>query len=188
MSDVSLGLAHEVEVMLRKVGATRENFWKPISEDHDLAQRVLELVNTRPPYGLVIDYNRSLIQMIEPGSYDWVNDSITEKNFPIEGIGRHKIEVTLFHFNRIMTSKQVIAEMDKQGYRPAKIEELLALGENQPDLRRQFPIIGLFSVWQGPDGDRYVPELCGSVSERGLNLSWFGNDWDPYYHFVGVRK
>jgi hypothetical protein len=87
-----------------------------------------------------------------------------------------------------MTSEQVIVEIDKAGYRPAKIEELLALGEAQPDLQRQFPIVALGSVWRDSDGSRYVPYLSSSAAERGLSLHCFGRDWSGLYRFLGRRK
>jgi undecaprenyl-diphosphatase len=52
----------------------------------------------------------------------------------------------LFHFNRDISSEDAIAEMDKDGFRPATLAELLALGEAQPELQKQFPIIALSSV------------------------------------------
>jgi len=159
-------------------------------EGEGLLGEIAELIvrRARKVFSVVVDYSRSLVQMIKAGNYNWVNSNITEKNFPIQGEGRQKTEVALFHFNKNMTSEQVIAEMDKQGYCPARIEELLAFGESQPDLQRQFSIIALGSIWRFRDGGRYVPVLYEDVRERRLDLVYFDGAWDPGYHFVGLRK
>lgn len=188
---VSLGLAHEAEVMLRKVGATRENLWVPLSENEELARRVVELV-TAPTYEVIVDYSRSLAEMIEAGSYDFVNDAVTAEHLPIKGEGTHKTEVVLLYFNKAMRSDNVIAEMEKQGYRSARIEELLALGELHPNLQKQFPIVALGSPWQEPYEEphdrRLVPYLCWHDSRRRLSLSWFRSDWYESCRFLAVRN
>lgn len=190
MSDVSLGLVHEVEVMLRKVGATRENFWKPLSKNEGLARRVVKLVNDRPTYDVVVNYNRSLAEMVNVGQYDWVNANINKKNFPIVGEGEHKVSVTLFHFNRYIESEEVVTEMEKEGYRHAKIEELLALGETRPDLQREFPIIALgssWSIWWNPRGGRFIPALWVCAGGRYLRLAWFEDEWSSDCRFLAVH-
>jgi len=183
---VGLGLAHEVEVMLRKFGATRENFWKPLSKNEELARRIVELVSARPSYIVVVDYSRSLAEMIKAGKYDWVHGNINENNFPVKGIGRHEVSVVLFHFNRVISSEDAMSEMKRTGYRPARIEELLALGENYPDLQRQFPIIALRSFWRPQLGGRGVPALW-RIGERDLRLLWFESAWHSVFRFLAVR-
>lgn len=187
-NDVSLGLVHEVEVMLRKVGATRENFWKPVSKSEELARKVLKLVTARPSYDIVVNCNRSRAEMIKAGKYDWTNDDINEKNFPFEGKGERKESIILFHFNKTMQSDDVIVEIDKEGYRPANADEILALGEKHPSLQREFPIIALGSVWRYPDGDRRVVALWNVAGERSLFLRWFKGGWNDYFRFAAVRK
>jgi hypothetical protein len=78
--------------------------------------------------------------------------------------------------------------MEKAGYRPARIEELLALGASQPELQKEFPIVALASVWRGPGGDRRVPYLRWDVAGRRLDLSWFEYGWTGDYRFAAVRK
>lgn len=140
---------------------------------------------------LVIDYSRTLQEMINAGNYGWTNSNITEKNFPIslEMTGK-KVEVSakLFHFNREISSEDAISEMDKAGYRPATLAEILALGEAQPKLQRQFPIIALGSVWRRADGNRDVPSLNVDGSGRRLYLDWFDGDWSADCRFLAVRK
>ena len=44
MSGVSLGLAHEFEVTLRKAGANPENFWIPLSQEPQLAKAIVQVI------------------------------------------------------------------------------------------------------------------------------------------------
>lgn len=140
---------------------------------------------------LTVDYSKNLKEMIAAGKYDRTNSDITEKHFPLPTeLNGKKVESSskLFHFNRSISSKDAISEMDKVGYRPATLAELLALGESQPDLQRQFPIIALGSVWHHASGRRVVPGLDVDGIGRKLDLYWFDGDWGAHYRFLAVRK
>jgi hypothetical protein len=143
--------------------------------------------STNPTLSLKVNYDLRVEAAIKAGKYDWTNDNITDKNFPTSRTGQHEVEMKLFHFNRDMTSEQVIEELKKQGYRPAELHELLVLGEKYPDLQRQFPIIALGSVWQDWD-DRFVPCLCRRGDERFLIPGYFNSRWDGRCRFAAVRK
>ena len=78
--------------------------------------------------------------------------------------------------------------MDKAGYRPANLPELLSLGASQPELQRQFPIVAPGSVWQYRYSDRYVPYLWNDGVKRYLHLHLFAYDWYPVCRFAVARK
>lgn len=139
---------------------------------------------------VTIDRDKKLKAMIEAGRYDWTNSDITDKNFPVEGSGTEDVEVILRHYDKAMTTDAVLADLDQDGLRPMRIEELLALGADTKtrDLQRQFPIIALGSVWQSLDGGRDVPCLFRRGSYRSLYLSWLGNDWCEICRFGAVCK
>ncbi len=166
---------------------------KKVLKDKNLCQGIAKLIMAaksfiKAKFKVVIDCTQTLKEMISAGKYDWVNSDITPEHFPITGKGISEEEVVLFHFDKTMTSEQVIAEMDKQGFKPASIEELLALGSSKPDLQKQFPIIALDSVWRNPNGRRCVPCLYYDGSRRKLDLDWFDFSWFPRYRFAAVRK
>ncbi len=137
---------------------------------------------------LTVDETKTVEDLVTEGKYDWSNSNVTSENFSCPENGT-KIEknIVLFHFGKEMTSEQVIAKMDKAGYRPGIIHELLALGIVQPDLQREFPIIALGSVCL-LDGDLVVVDLVESAGERGLGLALFVHDWTAKCRFLGVRK
>ena len=140
---------------------------------------------------LTVDYSRTVQEMINAGNYEWINSDITAKHFPLPTeLNGKKVPVStkLFHFNRSISSKDAIAEMDKAGYRPATLAELLALGEAHPELQREFPIVALGSVWRVAYVNRNVPVLSFDDYRRRLILVWFGHGWGGRCRFLGVRK
>jgi len=140
---------------------------------------------------LTVDYSRTLKQMIADGKYDWKNENITEKNFPIpEEVKGKKVEIStkLFHFNRDISSEDAKKEMDKDGFRPATLFEQQAFAQKHPELQRQFPIVALGSVWRSTYGIRRVPYLRVDDDERGLRLDWLGFIWRADCRFLAVRK
>ena len=150
-----------------------------------------KVINTTDEIRLAIDYTKTVEQVIADGDYDWKNDDITAQHFPVssEMIGKKaEVSAKLFHFNRDISSDDVISEMDKAGYRPATLMELLVLGFLFPELQRQFPIVALGSVWRYANGGRHVPCLGVGGSGRRLSLFWFGRGWSAHCRFLGVRK
>ena len=75
-----------------------------------------------------VDYGMSLGQMVVAGGYDWVDSNITAQNFPIAGTGLVEYVVGGVHPNKVVTTKQGLAEMERLGLKPAAIEVLLAVG------------------------------------------------------------
>ena len=139
-------------------------------------------------FGVKVNYDLSLREMIRAGKYDYTNEDITAQNFPVKGSGQEKVAIELVHFNRDMEAKEVLKEFEKKGLRPATLAELLAFGVAYPEQQRDFPIVELGSVWKGRDGDRLVAYLWGSGSDRELDLDWRGRGWDAQCRFAGVRK
>ena len=77
--------------------------------------------------------------------------------------------------------------MDKAGYKPATIWDLLGLAVKEPNLQRKFPIVAFGSVC-GLNGKRDVAYLHEDGFRRELNPTWFGVGWSDGYRFAGVRK
>lgn len=156
--------------------------------DHFLKRKnPFETVLLYDVFRLMVDYGQSLEQMIDAGRYDYANNDITTKRFPIKGEGKVEFEGRYFHFNRTTSSKNAIAAMKEAGWEPANIEHLLVLGEKYPDEQRKFPIIGLGSVAK-VHGYRPVPYLDRRDSKRSLYLLWFVSAWNGYCRFLAVRN
>lgn len=139
-------------------------------------------------YPLFVNYDFPVGDAVKLGNYNWVNSDITSKNFPTTRTGKAEVVVKLIHFNRYISTNKALRELDRMGYRPAELHELIAFGAKYPDVQREFPIVALGSVWRGRFGYRYVPSLFGSGSERDFDLDWVGCGWGGFYRFVAVRK
>lgn len=138
-------------------------------------------------FRVLVNYDLRVDAAIRTGKYDWVNDNITENNFPTNRKGTTELDIVLVHLDRNVSSEDAIKELDKRGLRPAELHELLSFGAKYPDEQRKYPVVALGSVWQYLVG-RFVPYLWDDDSKRHLNLHWFSGDWHAHYRFGGVRK
>jgi hypothetical protein len=137
---------------------------------------------------VTIDYTRSLEEMVKAGRYDYANSVITAEHFPTTGEGEVRTELVLVQFHRENDFDQALAEFDKLGLVPARIEHLLALGEKYPELQKQFPIMCLGSVWANTDDRRYIPFLDHLEGDRKVCLSDWSDRWLEHCRFAALRK
>ena len=188
-------LSNVCKAVLRR-GGTHEQVFDALKTGSDLAEKLAELIVgartsefARRVFTVFVDCcTQSFSDMVKAGKYDWVNSNITEKHFPIQGNGKITKELHLIHFNKVMSSEGVLAEFERLGLAPAKIEDLLVFGVVLFNLQRQFPIVALGSVWRHSDGGRGVPCLSGRSGDRDLGLGWLGDGWDERYRFLAVSK
>ncbi len=139
-------------------------------------------------YLVTVDYGLKLSEMVEAGQYDWKNDDITEKSFPVKGKGIVETNLELVHLNKVANTDEVEAYLDANGLRAATIEEFLAFGAKYPDVQRGFPVIALGSSLVDRDGYRLVPYFYRSGAGRDLRLRWDGYRWGEGCRFLAVRK
>jgi hypothetical protein len=202
---LDVGQANELKLAFRREGDWDNEKIKALTERRGLLTQVLDVLEGRAqitpvngevlstaisPEGILmlsVDYSQTLEQMIAAGRYDWKNDDLTAKRFPIKGEGTEEVEAKLFHFGRSISSEDAKRLIEEAGWEVAKTEHLLAFGVKHPDEQRKFPIIALGSVGE-VGGDRGVPCLDGSGSERSLGLRWWGYDWNSDCRFLAVRK
>ncbi len=154
--------------------------------NRDEFRKFLGLIPLEPR--IMVDYTKSLAEMITAGRYDWKNDDITEKRFPVKGEGTKEFVCELVHPNRGISSENALKEIEKSGkLRPATIEELLAFGATFPEIQRQLPVVALGSSAE-VRGDCGVPCLLRDDSERILDLRWFERVWGDRFRFLAVRN
>ena len=149
---------------------------------------------------LLVNYDLTVEALVQECGFDWNNNGdINSKNFPTKRTGQHKVETKIYHFGKSMTSEEVFAEMEKDGFRPAELHELLTYRKKNPDEQIRCPVVELNSVW-GRWGDRrFAVRLDGASfgrardrfnyhEERYLILSDFDNEWGEYDRFLAVRE
>jgi hypothetical protein len=131
---------------------------------------------------------RTMLQrLIDSGKYDWIHHRITDKTFPIPENPVFGHYPKVYHFNRDISSEDVIKEMDKEGYRPAMTWDLLDYGAKNPKEQRNYPIVGLGSVAESEDG-RALLCLSRCLAGRSLDVFWSAGNWTARYRFLAVRK
>ncbi len=136
-------------------------------------------------YKVTVDYGQTFEAMVAAGNYDDVFPSVSSDRFPITGEGKVERELLLARVPddpkySPRSASEVIAELDRHGLRPAKIEDLLALGARYPGLQREFQIVVIGSRWADPDGGHVFPFLSYHEGERILNGDDFtGGGIDP---------
>ena len=134
---------------------------------------------------ITVNYDLPLEQAITADTFDWKKLCVTANDFPTHDRGEHGLSTVLIHFNRIMSTNDVINEMDKRGLRPATIRELAAFGQNMLGESHSYSIIGLGSVVKPHEGG-LVPYMdLNGRSE--LDLVWLV-DWGAGCRFLAVRK
>ncbi len=140
-------------------------------------------------FPVTVDHTLSRKEAISAGKYDYVNEDITEKHFPQDKKeGKEKVDLELVHFNKGMSSEEVLSELKNRGYKPAALSELLAFGEKYPQEQRKCPIVALGSFWRHWHSHRYVPALWGLSGSRRLSLYWFELGWRGRFRFLAVRE
>lgn len=139
-----------------------------------------------------VNYDLSVELLAENGKYDWNNYDVSSKNFPTTRKGEADLVLELVHFNQVLTSKEVLKELDKRGLRPAETHELLSFGIKYPKEQRKYPIVALGSVWHGGWNDSLLSPCLwrdsGDREQRELSLGWSDIGWDEYYRFLAVSK
>jgi len=141
-----------------------------------------------PSYSITVNYDLSVEQLIQASMFSWFNDSVVSRHFPSSEKGVAEILVFLVNFNRDISSKDVIRELDRQGFRPATLKELLALSIAHPDLQRNNCIVAFGSIWCDSGGGVFVPYLYGGESGRDLNLGGWSGVWYSHWQFAAVRR
>lgn len=122
-----------------------------------------------------------LSSLIKTKKLDWVNPNIKDNLFEIPNEICNDFK--LYHFDRNISSEDVIKEITKDGFRPANSWELLLW----PSWNDNNWVIALGSVAR-VDGVRGAPFLSGDGSGRGLYLGWFGSGWGASCRFLAVRN
>lgn len=124
----------------------------------------------------------SLERLISAGNFAYIHPNIIEENFP--DVGTDLQEPKVYQFDKYVSSDYVIERMDKDGYRPANLRELLIWMKNWNG-RDWVVALGQSC---GLDGSRRVLYLCGWGGRRALDLRCLEVDWCAYYRFLAFRK
>lgn len=128
-----------------------------------------------------------LAALIKRGNFDYVASSITAEHFPDSSANPMAVEANfkVYHFDRPISSEGIIKEMEKDGYRPVNLRELLAYCQNGWDGTDW--VVALGQTWRDGYGDRGAPYAWGGWGGRKLCLFWCDEVWFPFCRFLAVR-
>jgi hypothetical protein len=143
-------------------------------------------VNKPNPKIIVVSPSLTISKRIALGSYDWKNDDITSRWFPHNSTTVGEWEYDMYHPDCSISSEDAKKGAEVDGWVVGKTDHLLALGEQFPDLQRQFRVIALGSVskiYHRP----HVLGLWESRGERGLGLYSWNTPWKWRFRFLRVR-
>ena len=122
-----------------------------------------------------------LSKLIRSHKFDYVSILITDDLFPAPKKLRKGYK--LFHFDKPISSEDAVEEMEKEGYAPANVYELLSW----KDWNKDNYVIALGSVGE-VCGIRRVVYLGRGGTERFLNLGHWSGGWYAYDRFLAVRN
>ena len=151
--------------------------------------KVVEVSVITTTHHLIVDYTKSFDEMVRAGKYFSMSYAFEKSHFPMTTGDAVEVDVTLIHFNHeIRSSNVAVEELNKIGYRPATIEELLSFGATYPDIQKQFTIVALGSSYRG-----MVPYLSGYNSEygsreRSVGMGTREGILNGNFRFLAVRK
>ena len=153
---------------------------------------------------IIVDYSKSIAELISAGDYKWTNPYITSKNFPTPAnlVGKKiEISIKLFSLDN-KTSEKSIEESRSAGYRPATIIELLAFEIELIKMRKdapkekdkkgeekneRFDIVALGSVWCNSPKTSFVPSLSDDGKKPAIGFGNFNGRWRDGYSSLAVK-
>jgi len=98
------------------------------------------------------------------------------------------VSARLFHFEVEASSASILAEMKARGYRPATLQELIALDlVTKIPKYQSHPIVALGSVANCSSGLGVV-FLNNNYLGHYLDIAWYNGDWEPNYYFLAIKK
>lgn len=141
-------------------------------------------------YPIIVDYEKPLENLFKRGRYLFPEDDITSKNFPQKKKGKVEVCVELISFEKQLSKTGVTKELNRRGYRPADIWELLTLGAKY---RKVSSAIALGSIIDGSRfrnkvPGKWYPKFFSNGSERCIGLFPLFLEWRSGIPFAAVRK
>lgn len=135
----------------------------------------------------------TLTQAIKAAKFDWVNEDI-ESYFSYRK--PRNADYKLFDFDYEISSVDAVSHIEKEGYNPATVSELLAYAKDGWDGEDWVVALGSvaeFCLVRSVVGlnrhgaKRRVPFLGRGGADRSLGLRWWGSRWLRHDRFLAVR-
>jgi len=141
---------------------------------------------------LIVDYDLSDEEAVRAGNYESWAAPPYDQDPPCVRHGKQKVEVVLIRFEAELQRFDVGQAFKRMGLERAGIRELLALGEQFPNLQRKSTIVAL-SPDKKPKTDPWTSPFLGTREIRGkmrrvFTIPLFEIWWDHPVRFLATRK
>jgi len=149
-------------------------------------------------FTVMVDETLSLDEAVKVGGFRSSKLSAGKKDsdrwiFPkLENAQKSEKEVVIFHFNKVITTWEIRAEMNKVGYKPAKLWDIIGLPIEWPVQPSDWtPALVALGSWVIYDSEAWAFAVYYMGTDGGLHL---GVEYRDYYsfnastRFVAVRK
>lgn len=129
-------------------------------------------------------------EMVAACKFDLLNTSVS--NFKRENVTPgQEVEVHLLPLG-LTLNPAILAEIDRLGFRPATLLEMVAVIAANPDILSDVMIVGLGSEWEDSTHTKVFPVVHANTGQRSLSVDYNdeSNEWLPNTLFaaVPVRK
>jgi hypothetical protein len=135
-----------------------------------------------------INAGRSFSEAIAAGDYRVaVLPDVSEQNFPSNGVVQQELTIVLICFNCLIITREILEQLRERGLEPITVETLLAIGEQKPDLQREFPIVALGSTWEFSPTITKALVLNVNQDKRVIETCSTGWRWPVDYRFAAIE-
>jgi hypothetical protein len=146
------------------------------------------LQQVRNTFRIMTGGNRTTEEVVAAGNYDWKNDWVNGKNFPMRPMSEGPREIVYLEFDYDPASEEVLAEAQRQGLERPRHDDVLFFGEQYLEEQRKAPVVFLHEPWHYPHRGLFVLVLYCGCRGRGLDLNYFGVRWRQRCRFAFVHK
>jgi hypothetical protein len=169
-------------------GGTYMSFWQKLIGRHRSAARrevsTSDGLTTRA-YSLNVNFDIPVEEMVKRGAYQYVESgarstAFTAANYPSTQTGALQLQVHLMPFQGV-SIKDALNELNATNYQPATLHELLAFGEQYPDVQLRFSIVAPGTQIETHPGYFSVPRLGVGGLGRVLDIQ-------PITHNMGGQQ
>ena len=142
-----------------------------------------------------VDETLGVVELVKRGKFECWNNNFVSKHFPqILNGKKGSVRMFICHFDKEISSSEVVLEMNKLGYKPANIWMLVFLSIKIPRLYKEFVLVALGTETK-LDGRYYVPCLCDygngkelCIEETNLKIEGRLCKWPKETRFLAVCK
>jgi|GEM_PF-3004101 len=133
-------------------------------------------------FNVLVDYNRSIEDLVNENGTDFVSSEICDKYFPSIKTGWKIQKIILVSFGEALETAEVLAKLKEQGLRPVDAQELLTLGYREDEAVQS---LNMKVAALGQLTDRILNEGrisciildCSYEWLKILRINYFANDW-----------